>query len=96
MDWDTHARRILTRLGEDAVYTPSGGGSPSTVRVMFQQPYREALMMEGSAPTLSCMASDVPGIKHGATFVLRGVTFKVVGTESDPVSGLVMLSLEKQ
>lgn len=95
MDWATHARRILARIGEDATYTPSGGGASSTVRGAFQQPYHEALGMEGSAPTFSCMAVDVPGIKHGATFALRSVTFKVVGTEPDPVSGLVMLRLEK-
>lgn len=96
MDWDTHARRILTVIGEDATYTPAGGGSTSTVRGAFQQPYREALMMESSAPTFSCMAADVPGIKHGATFALRSLTFKVSRVEPDPVSGLTLCTLEKQ
>lgn len=91
-----HARRIVTRLGEDATYTPSGGGGSSTVRGIYQQPYSEALMMEGSAPTFSCMSSDVPTLKHGATFALRSLTFKVTRVEPDPLSGLVLATLEKQ
>jgi hypothetical protein len=95
VDWATHMRRILTRLGEDATYTPSGGGASSTVRGIFQNPYRDALEMGSSAPTFGCMAADVPTISRNATFVIRGVTYKVNMPEADPVSGLVTSTLIK-
>jgi hypothetical protein len=98
VDWATHTRRILAKLGEDATYTPSGGGDPSTVRGVYQQPHQEILgVYGGSDPSFACMQADVPTIKGGATFVIRGVTFKVKpAPESDPVSGLVLAKLEKQ
>jgi hypothetical protein len=97
VDWTPHLARVVERLGEDAQYTPPGGGGASTVRGVYQEPYRVALdVMDGSAPTFSLVASDVPTLGRGALFVIRGVTFKVVGVEPDPVSGLVMAKLEKQ
>ncbi len=95
MDWATHARRILERLGEDATYTPSGGGATSTVRGMYQEPYREALDIEGAYPTFSCMAADVPGLARGATFALRSTTFTVAALEHDLLAGVVMAKLER-
>lgn len=95
MDWETHARRILARLGEDATYTPPGGGSTSTVRGIFQRPYVESQGMEASAPTFACMSSDVPTLAEGALFAVRGVTYKVRRPEPDPLSGLVQAQLHR-
>jgi len=95
MDWETHMRRIIARLGEDATYTPAGGGASSTVRVLYKEPYRGALDIEGSAPTVSCMASDVPTLARGATFALRSTTFTVSAIENDRVSGAVMAKVDR-
>lgn len=91
-------RRILAKLGQDATYTPAGGGASSTVRGLFLQPFQNILgVVGGSEPSIACMQADVPTIKGGALFVIGGVTFKVKpAPEADPVAGLVLAKLEKQ
>ena len=89
--------RILARLGEDAAYTPSGGGSTTTVRGMFERPYQLAAgMVESSDPAFKCLAADVASVKHGDQLVIRGGTYKVCGVQPDPVSGLTALQLQLQ
>ena len=95
MDWALHGRRVLEQLGEDATYTPSGGGAPSTVRGVFQQPYQGSAGMESSQPTFTCMADDVPGLKRGATFAMRATVFTVTAVHSDAVIAQVVAVLQK-
>lgn len=97
MDWLPHVRRVIARIGEDATYTPPGGGGTSTVRGVYQQPYRLALdIVDSSSPTFAVIQADVPTFGRGALLLLRAVNFKVVSVEPDPVSGLTIGKLEKQ
>jgi hypothetical protein len=91
-------RRILERLGQDATYTPTGGGGSSTVRGLFLQPYQEVAGIVGSSdPSFACMLADVETIKGGATFLIGVVTWRVKPSpEKDPVSGVVVARLERQ
>ena len=69
----------------------------TSVPVIFDSEYIEALrgVVEGSGPVALCAAADVPGIAHGDTQVIDGVTYKVRGVEPDG-TGLVLLRLEQQ
>lgn len=97
MDWAKHVRRIFARIGEDATYTPSGG-SPSTVRGMFLDPYQSASLGDvaivgGSDPTFAAMTADVPNAARGDTLVYGGTTYTVRNVEPSAPAGFSILQL---
>ena len=77
-----------------AIYTPTGG-EPRIVLGIFDRPYFEALgpVMEGSAPSFTCKASDVPELAQGDAFTIAGVAFTSTGNEPDG-TGLVRIKLD--
>jgi hypothetical protein len=95
VDWTAHARRVIARLGEDATYTPQGGGQSSTVRGIYLQPFTPSLGMEASEPTFACISTDAPALAHGATLLIRGTTFTVIELEPDPLLGTTVAILRK-
>lgn len=96
MDWANKLfRPLLARLGEDATYTPSGGGGSSTVRVLYQEPFQNILGTESTDPMLGVMSADVPNLARGDTFMVRGTTFTVKSPRPDIVTGHSLATLEK-
>lgn len=67
-------------FAEEAQYVPAGGGVPSTIAVIFDTGYAEALdaMVGGSSPVVHCAEAETPGVSNGAVIVVRGVTYQVV------------------
>lgn len=98
MDWASHMRRILARLGEDVTWTH--GGSPATVRGLFLGPHREVslgdqVIVAGEDPMFAAMATDLPGLAGGDTILRGGTTYTVKpALEPDPVSGVTVMQLE--
>ncbi len=69
----------------------------TSVNVIFDRAYIGALanVVEASGPVFTCAAEDIPGVKHGDTFVIDSTTYKVVGVEPDG-TGVVLIRLEAQ
>jgi hypothetical protein len=71
----------------------------TTINVILYTAYYEENMgrvgFEGSAPVALARTADVPGVAHGVSLVIYGVTYSVVGVEPDG-TGLTTLRLEKQ
>jgi hypothetical protein len=97
VDWATHIRRILDRLGEDVTWTHSG--SPATVRGIYLEPYREITLGEvgvgGSMPRFVVMTADVPALAVGDTIARGATTWRVSVPEPDALGGFTVLQLEK-
>jgi len=80
--------QIKTALGEDAVFTPSGGQA-ATIRGYYQEPYLEAdigIGIEDTDPSFTCLKVDLDnagGVSHGDTLLYDGVTYNVTGIEPD-------------
>jgi hypothetical protein len=51
--------------------------------------------VETSAPSFTCIATDVSTVKHGDVLVVRGITYHVIGIHPDG-TGIVVLILEQQ
>ena len=99
VDWPAHMRRIIDKLGEDIAFTPAGGGSPVTIRVVFAAPYARLLDDPGiasSAPRIVGMTADFPGGGNGGTFTRSAVNWKTVQPEPDAVGGYTIFQLQKQ
>ncbi len=84
---------------EEALYTPSGG-SATPVNVIFDNGYHAAQFqeadgqIESKGPKATCSDSDVVGVAHGDTFLIRGDTWYVIEVQPDG-TGLVTLLLSK-
>lgn len=70
---------------EEAQYVPAGGGVPSTIEVIFDTAYAQALdtLAGGSEPVAHCAVAATPGVSNGAVIVVRGVTYQVVEAMPD-------------
>lgn len=73
------------------------GGSAVPVPVIFDRDYAEpfAGLAEDAQPSALAPAARMPGVKHGDTLVVDGITYRVRGVEPDG-TGVVRLRLEKQ
>jgi hypothetical protein len=86
-------------FGVTATYTPVAG-SPSSVNGIKDAPWVNAQVeafvgVESTHPTFLAETANLPGVTHGATLVIAGVTFKVRGVQDDG-TGFTVLILEKQ
>lgn len=99
VDWASHIRRILARLGEDVSWTPDGG-SPATVRGVFLEAYQSVQLgsveVSGAEPRFCAMSADLPAVAKDDQVVRGGVTYKVKALEPDTVGGFVVCVLEDQ
>jgi len=99
MDWASHMRRILARLGEDATFT-HGTSQPSSVRGMFVASYQALpagidMGFASSEPRFAAMTADLPSVAQADTLVRGGITYRVVDIQPDDPSGLTVLQLQK-
>ena len=95
MDWTTHMRRILARLGEDATFAHAGG-EPETARVVFISPYARVFdIVSSSNPQIALIDVDVTVVDQGDTFILRSYLYTVKEVKPDPVSGVTVCELEQ-
>ncbi|GAB4245689.1 MAG: hypothetical protein OHK0028_23640 [Deltaproteobacteria bacterium] len=84
---------------EEGVFTPFVG-SPRSIRVIFDNEYQAAQFaqadaaIESSGPRATCREGDVPGVAHGDTLQVRGLTYSVAEVHPDG-AGLVVLILSK-
>ncbi len=84
---------------EAAVYTPSSGQA-RIFQVMFDNEYQAAQFaqaeaeIELSGPKATCRESDVPGVAHGDTLEIRGITYSIAEVHPDG-TGLTILILSK-
>ena len=84
---------------EEGIFTPSGG-SPTIIPVIFDNEYQAAQYqeaqagIESSGPKAACLESDVAGVAHGDTLVIRGKTWHVLEVRTDG-TGLVTLILSQ-
>lgn len=69
----------------------------TSVNGIFDNGYLEAIagVTEGSAPTFTCSAADVPSVAHGDALVVNAASYQVRGVEPDG-TGVVLLRLEAQ
>lgn len=98
MDWASHMRRILVRLGEDATFTH--GTAASSVRGMYTEPY--AVLPAGldapfaaSEPRFAAMTEDLPSVAQGDTITRGTVQYRIVDVRPDDPSGVTVLQLHK-
>lgn len=98
MDWASHMRRILSKLGEDVTFT-HGAGSPTTVRGVFLNPYLAAQLGDvgftGTDPVFSTMSLDIGAVSVGDVLARGATTFKVKAARPDDPSGIVHLELKR-
>lgn len=100
VDWASHMRRILAKLGEDVTWTHAG--SPLTVRGLYLGPHRQmnlgdVVVVAAEDPMFIAMAADMPSLAGGDTILVQrtSVTYKVKpALEPDPVSGVTVMQLE--
>jgi len=110
MDWASHMRRILARLGEDATFT-HGTSQPSSVRGVFAAP---GVVLPGgfdagfdaSEPRFGAPTADLPSVAiddtlaigavlDGTTQIRAATTYKIVDIKPDDPCGLTYLQLQK-
>jgi hypothetical protein len=79
--------RLLGVFGDDA--TVNG----QAVRGVFSNGYAETLDAEGTAPSLLCLAEQVPSVAHGQAVVVAGQSFtgQVVSVQPDGYGWLLLL-----
>lgn len=98
MDWASHLRRILTKLGEDVVFTDYAG-TAATVRGMFMSAYQAADLgvvgVAGTNPVFAAMTEDLPLVDTRATILRSSVTYKVRVVMPEDQSGITVLELRK-
>lgn len=100
IDYATHFRPILEQLGESAVYVSGSGTGASTGAVtgIYSAPYQPIVMggvsLDATAPTFTVMSADVPSLKRGDSFTLRGITYKVRVPMPNSVPGVTRIELE--
>jgi hypothetical protein len=98
MDWSSHLRRILTKLGEDVVFK-NFTGSGVTVRGMFMSAYQAADLgvvgVTGTNPMFAAMTADLPLVDTRATIRRASVTYKVRVVLPEDQSGITVLELRK-
>lgn len=90
--------RVLSLLGEDAVFT-HGTGTPVTVRGVFFMPYQAADLgftgVTGNNPMFAVMTADLGSVAPDDSLVRGGVTYKVKVKKPDDPSGMTILDLKK-
>lgn len=85
-----------------ATYTPSAGGGPSEIPVIFENEYAAAeydriansASMESSSPRATCRDIDIPGVSHGSTLEMNGTTYYVIEVRPDG-TGVTVLILSR-
>ncbi len=97
VDFAAHTRRILSRLGEDATWTPSGG-TATPVRGVFSSPFVNAdlggVQVGGDRPRFSVMSADMASVARGDALAVHGGSFLVASIERDAGCGETVLNLE--
>lgn len=66
-----------------------------TVNGILGKAYITVNEVESTAPSFTCVASDMPNAKHGDTLVMNSTIYKVVGVQPDG-TGIMTLVLEEQ
>ena len=94
---DSDRLALLTELGEDATYTPSGGVAKS-IKVLFEnveapQPVQGATVV-GSIPTAEARTSDLTGTVLGGELVINGTTYTIEAVLDDD-TGMTDLRMEE-
>lgn len=81
-----------------ATYTPDGG-SPSTVKGIFDDEYFDevggSVGIEGSQPRFMCKLEDVSDVSQGDALSVNGISYQIVNVQKDG-TGVVILVLEEQ
>jgi hypothetical protein len=97
LDWAVHLRRILSRLGEDATFTPAGGEA-ATVKGIYTEAHRAMsfgpIEVSSSYPTFGVMTEDVPGVARGDALTVSGTAYTVRDVQADEPGGVTVLELE--
>ena len=75
-----------------------GGSGAATVNGILDRDYAEPLgnYVQATSPMFLCPSSAVPGIKHGDSLTVKGVTYKVRGVEPPSGDDITVLRLEQQ
>lgn len=98
MDWAAHMGRILSDLGEDAIFT-HGTGTPVTVRGVFQNPYLAGDLgtvgISGTNPSFAVLTADIGAVVKDDTLQRNSVTYKVRAVRPDDPGGITVLELRK-
>lgn len=85
---ETDADRLsmLTALGEQVTYTPSGGVAKSVYGI-FTAPYQAVnpatAQVESTDPQCVCRTSDLTGTVRGGTIVRGGTTYNILSAQPD-------------
>lgn len=95
----------VAELGDAALYTPEGYVAPDPPEVPaypveisghFDNGYSGAVDIEESETSFLCPLESVPGVTHGATLEVNGVTWTVRGVQKDETERVVRLKLERE
>lgn len=66
----------------------------STINVIFDRPYEEALKIESNKPTVTAKASDVASLVHGDIMTLNDVDYVIINIQTDE-TGVAILYLAR-
>lgn len=95
MDWASHMRRVLVRLGEAATFTH--GTAQTAVTGVFTSPYERlslgGLEVSSSLPTFAAMADDLPSVAKGDSITRGTAQYTVEDVRADDPSGVTVLDL---
>lgn len=79
-------------FGSSATYTH--GGTPATVKGIFDNEYVSIQGVESLAPVFRTATASVPSAEHGDTLVIDGTTYYIIGIQPDG-TGVTLLILSR-